>query len=94
MHERFDYATAFSRNLGWITEFEQAILRRKRVAIAGMGGVGGLHLLTLARLGLSTFRIADLSWAPISTASPERAGVSVVKATGERSVFSFEDETA
>src|SRR5687768_16236474 len=60
MHEpRFEYATAFSRNLGWVTEFEQAALGRKRVAIAGMGGVGGLHLLTLVRLGIGRFRIAD-----------------------------------
>jgi len=56
----FEYATAFSRNLGWVTEVEQSILRGKRVAIAGMGGVGGLHLLTLARLGIGRFRISDL----------------------------------
>jgi molybdopterin-synthase adenylyltransferase len=56
----FEYATAFSRNLGWVTEVEQTILRGKRVAIAGMGGVGGLHLLTLARLGIGRFRISDL----------------------------------
>jgi molybdopterin/thiamine biosynthesis adenylyltransferase len=57
---RFDYATAFSRNIGWLTEAEQERLRHKRVAIAGMGGVGGFHLLTLARLGISKFNIADL----------------------------------
>lgn len=56
----FDYATAFSRNLGWLTEREQERLRNKRVAIAGMGGVGGVHLTTLARLGISRFNIADL----------------------------------
>lgn len=56
---RFDYATAFSRNIGWVTSAEQARLRQARVAIAGMGGVGGVHLLTLARLGVGRFRIAD-----------------------------------
>ena len=56
----FDYATAFSRNLGWVTEDEQQTLRSKRVAIAGMGGVGGFHLLTLVRLGVQKFNIADL----------------------------------
>jgi molybdopterin/thiamine biosynthesis adenylyltransferase len=56
----FDYSTAFSRNIGWITEQEQATLRNKRIAIAGMGGVGGFHLLTLARLGVGKFNIADL----------------------------------
>jgi molybdopterin/thiamine biosynthesis adenylyltransferase len=56
----FDYDEAFSRNIGWVTEWEQQILRIKRVAIAGMGGVGGLHLLTLARLGIGAFHISDM----------------------------------
>ena len=56
----FDYATAFSRTIGWITAAEQAILRTKRVAIAGLGGVGGSHLLTLTRLGIESFNLADL----------------------------------
>jgi hypothetical protein len=56
----FDYSAAFDRNIGWVTTAEQATLRRKRVAIAGVGGVGGVHLLTLARLGVAHFRIADL----------------------------------
>ncbi len=55
----FDYTTAFSRNIGWVTEGEQRILRSKRIAIAGLGGVGGSHLLTLTRLGIGAFHIAD-----------------------------------
>ena len=55
----FTYETAFSRNIGWLTHDEQQKLRQKRVAIAGMGGVGGFHLLTLARLGVGKFYIAD-----------------------------------
>lgn len=55
----FDYQSAFSRNIGWVTETEQTQLRTKRIAIAGMGGVGGGHLLTLARLGIGAFNIAD-----------------------------------
>jgi tRNA A37 threonylcarbamoyladenosine dehydratase len=55
----FDYDEAFSRNLGWITAWEQQVLRTKRIAIAGMGGVGGSHLLTLVRLGIGAFHIAD-----------------------------------
>ena len=58
--EHFDYGTAFSRSLGWVTEAEQQILRSKRIAIAGLGGVGGSHLLTLTRLGIGSFTIADL----------------------------------
>lgn len=56
---RFTYETAFARNLGWFTEPEQFALRGKCVAIAGQGGVGGVHLLTLARLGIGAFHIAD-----------------------------------
>ena len=56
----FSYDEAFSRNLGWVTELEQQTLRRKCVAIAGMGGVGGAYLLTLTRLGVGGFHIADL----------------------------------
>lgn len=59
MADSFDYTEAFARNLGWVTEAEQGTLRRKRVAIAGMGGVGGVHLLTLARLGIGAFNISD-----------------------------------
>ena len=53
----FSYEEAFSRNLGWLTEYEQQALRHKRIAIAGMGGVGGFHLLTLARFGIGAFNI-------------------------------------
>ncbi|HYE36524.1 ThiF family adenylyltransferase [Methylocaldum sp.] len=56
----FDYLSAFSRNIGWITYEEQQILRTKRIAIAGLGGVGGSHLLTLTRLGVGGFNIADM----------------------------------
>ncbi|MFL6673679.1 MAG: ThiF family adenylyltransferase [Massilia sp.] len=59
MTNSFRYEQAFSRNIGWVTPDEQAILRNKRVAIAGGGGVGGVHLLTLARLGVTKFHIAD-----------------------------------
>ena len=55
----FAYDAAFERNLGWFTEAEQLALRGKRVAIAGLGGVGGVHLITLARLGIGAFHIAD-----------------------------------
>jgi molybdopterin/thiamine biosynthesis adenylyltransferase len=55
----FDYNEAFSRNIGWLTREEQAQLRHKRVAIAGLGGVGGVHLLTLCRLGIGKFHLAD-----------------------------------
>ncbi len=55
----FDYPAAVSRNIGWLTLAEQARLRQARIAIAGLGGVGGAHVLTLARLGIGAFHIAD-----------------------------------
>ncbi len=59
MKPSFDYRSAFSRNIGWVTETEQEILRSKRIAIAGLGGVGGSHLLALTRMGIGHFNISD-----------------------------------
>lgn len=55
----FDFAAAFSRTIGWVTGEEQQRLRGARIAIAGLGGVGGSHLLTLTRLGVGGFNLAD-----------------------------------
>jgi len=55
----FVYEKAFSRNIGWVTTQEQQQLRNKKIAIAGLGGVGGVHLLTLCRLGIGKFHLAD-----------------------------------
>ena len=57
---RFSYDVAFSRNIGWVTEVEQARLKDCRVAVGGLGGVGGNHAITLARLGVGRFTITDL----------------------------------
>lgn len=50
---------AFSRNLGLVNEAEQGQLASSTVAIPGVGGVGGVHLTTLARCGVGRFHIAD-----------------------------------
>ncbi len=55
----WSYGEAFSRNLGLINAAEQERLRTTRVAIAGLGGVGGVDLVTLARSGIGKFTIAD-----------------------------------
>jgi molybdopterin/thiamine biosynthesis adenylyltransferase len=57
--QTYSYDEATSRNIGWLTCQEQDQLRHKRVAIAGLGGVGGVHLLTLCRLGIGKFHLAD-----------------------------------
>lgn len=54
------YSLLFKRNLGLVTEAEQETLRHSRVAVAGLGGVGGIHLITLARMGIGKFNLADL----------------------------------
>ncbi len=56
----FDYSEAFSRNIGLLSEAEQARVRGARVAVAGLGGVGGTHVLALARIGFGSFSLADL----------------------------------
>src|SRR3990167_6528215 len=59
MTNTFDYNEAFSRNEGLISKEEQERLRSSRIAIPGLGGVGGVHLMTLARMGIERFHIAD-----------------------------------
>ncbi|MFT7433875.1 MAG: molybdopterin/thiamine biosynthesis adenylyltransferase [Alphaproteobacteria bacterium] len=56
----YKYEEAISRNSGFILEKEQDLLRNSTIAIAGMGGVGASHLVTLARLGFSKFKISDM----------------------------------
>ena len=60
MNSSFDYNLASSRNIGWVTEQEQSQLQNKKIAIAGLGSVGGSHLITLTRLGVGKFNISDL----------------------------------
>lgn len=54
------YKNSFSRNLGILSEKDQDVLHNSRVGIAGLGGVGGSHALTLARMGVGHFHLADL----------------------------------
>lgn len=57
---QFEYDAAFSRNIGWVTLAEQEFLRNCRVAVGGLGGVGGSHAIALARLGVGQFTLTDL----------------------------------
>jgi molybdopterin/thiamine biosynthesis adenylyltransferase len=50
---------AFSRNIGFLSRADLATLRHKRVAIPGLGGVGGLHLITHIRTGFCNFNLSD-----------------------------------
>ncbi|PCJ60957.1 MAG: hypothetical protein COA79_07820 [Planctomycetota bacterium] len=55
----YSYEKATERNIGIVDETEQKMLKGARVAIAGVGAVGGNYLITLARMGVSNFKIAD-----------------------------------
>jgi molybdopterin/thiamine biosynthesis adenylyltransferase len=55
----FNYNGAFARNLGLLSRTEQEKMRTLTVALPGLGGVGGAHLQSLARMGVGGFRIAD-----------------------------------
>jgi molybdopterin/thiamine biosynthesis adenylyltransferase len=50
---------AFRRNIGLLSDEQQAKLATCCVAVAGAGGVGGIHLLALARMGVGRFHLAD-----------------------------------
>jgi molybdopterin/thiamine biosynthesis adenylyltransferase/nitroreductase len=50
---------ALARNLGLFTAAEQERLRQATVAIPGLGGVGGIHFITLVRMGIGRFHLAD-----------------------------------
>jgi molybdopterin/thiamine biosynthesis adenylyltransferase len=49
----------FSRNIGIVSEDEQRGLTHRCVAIAGVGGDGGLVAELLCRMGVGAFRLAD-----------------------------------
>ena len=72
----YDYDEAFSRNIGLLTEEEQARVRGARVAVGGLGGVGGNHVLALARIGFGGFSLADLDHFELANMN-RQAGASV-----------------
>lgn len=53
------YKSIFSRNIGFFTELEQEKLRRSTIGVAGVGGVGGLLVERLIRLGVGHLRFID-----------------------------------
>lgn len=55
-----DYEQSFSRNIGVVTKKEQETIKNTTVAIAGLGGIGGVTVSILARMGINHFKIADI----------------------------------
>jgi len=60
MSTAFSYAELTNRNIGFLSEAEQAKLRAAKVFVCGTGGMGGAALMALARAGVGHFIIADL----------------------------------
>jgi molybdopterin/thiamine biosynthesis adenylyltransferase len=56
----FSYGDFTTRNLGFVSEDEQARLRGARVFIAGVGGMGSAALGCLVRSGVGGFVFADI----------------------------------
>jgi molybdopterin-synthase adenylyltransferase len=56
----FDYYSFTGRNIGFVDEREQQLLRQARVFVCGVGGMGGAALMALARAGVGKFVIADI----------------------------------
>lgn len=70
----FTYKTAFSRNIGCPIRQRQQQLRQKWGVIAGLGGVGEVHLLTLCRRGIGKFYLADFKRQAGATFIPMNLG--------------------
>lgn len=56
----FSYEEMTGRNIGFVTEEEQARLRASSVFVAGVGGMGGAAVACLARAGVGRLVIADI----------------------------------
>ena len=59
MSKDYTYEEIFQRNIGVISSEDQEKIRNSVIAIAGVGGDGGLIAETLARMGFGHIRLAD-----------------------------------
>lgn len=87
MSVAFSYDEFTQRNLGFISASQQEVLRRSRVLICGVGGMGGACLQALVRAGVGGFTLADFDTFEISNlnrqvfASLDTVGLGKIKAT-------------
>jgi hypothetical protein len=59
MTEEPPYEELFTRNIGFVDENEQGLLRGARFAVLGVGGMGGVVAQVLARSGAGALSILD-----------------------------------
>ncbi|APC96675.1 HesA/MoeB/ThiF family protein [Francisella frigiditurris] len=50
----------YLRNYGILTHEEQAKLKNAKVTVIGAGGVGGITLISLARMGIGNIKVVDM----------------------------------
>lgn len=87
MSTAFSYEELTQRNIGFLTQQEQDILRGASVFICGVGGMGGACLQALARAGVGTFTLADFDTFEVSNlnrqvfANLDTVGVGKIEAT-------------
>jgi molybdopterin/thiamine biosynthesis adenylyltransferase len=56
----FSYDEMITRNAGFVTPAEQAMLRDGHVFVCGVGGMGGAAIQSLVRAGVGHFALADM----------------------------------
>ncbi len=54
-----EYSELINRNIGFLNEGQQEILRKSTVAIFGLGGLGGVASELLTRCGIGSLKIVD-----------------------------------
>src|ERR1700692_2002922 len=67
----FDYGSFTGRNLGFVDESVQQVLREASVFVCGVGGMGGAAFMALARAGIGKFVIADIDRFEVSHLNPQ-----------------------
>jgi molybdopterin-synthase adenylyltransferase len=66
MSSTFDYNEFITRNIGFVTPAEQERLRKLTLFVPGVGGMGGVAVEVLARMGVEKFSIADIDTFEVS----------------------------
>ena len=69
----FSYAEFTTRNIGFVTPEQQEQLRKGRLFIAGVGGMGGAAFVTLVRAGVGHIGIADIDRFEVSNLNRQLA---------------------
>jgi molybdopterin-synthase adenylyltransferase len=57
---KLSYKHIFQRNIGFVDEAEQDKIRKQKVFVVGVGGMGGAAVMNLVRMGYIDLGIADI----------------------------------